>query len=375
MAKSKNIILGPAFPLRGGIANFNNALCKAFVAEGVESQIYSFFLQYPSFLFPGKTQFEEGEQPQEFTIKTIINSINPLNWWKVARAIRKENPDYIIIRYWLPFMGPCLGTIARLAKWRTNIQVLAITDNVIPHEKRIGDNLLTSYFVKSCDGFVTLSSSVLDDLAKFTNCSNKQFIPHPIYDIFGEQVDKTISLQHLGLNPAEKHLLFFGFIRKYKGLDILLRALADKRLNDVKLIVAGEFYDDPQEYHDLIIDLGIQDQVILKSDFIPSEEVKYYFCAADMVVQTYRTATQSGVTQIAYHFERPMLVTDVGGLAEIISHEKVGYVTPVEPNSVADAIADFYINNREEEFAANSKEEKKKFTWISLVQAIEKMVK
>ena len=187
MAKSKNIILGPAFPLRGGIANFNNALCKAFVAEGVESQIYSFFLQYPSFLFPGKTQFEEGEQPQEFTIKTIINSINPLNWWKVARAIRKENPDYIIIRYWLPFMGPCLGTIARLAKWRTNIQVLAITDNVIPHEKRIGDNLLTSYFVKSCDGFVTLSSSVLDDLAKFTNCSNKQFIPHPIYDIFGRK--------------------------------------------------------------------------------------------------------------------------------------------------------------------------------------------
>ena len=253
-----------------------------------------------------------------------------------------------------------MGTIARLAKWRTNIQVLAITDNVIPHEKRIGDNLLTSYFVKSCDGFVTLSSSVLDDLAKFTNCSNKQFIPHPIYDIFGEQVDKTISLQHLGLNPAEKHLLFFGFIRKYKGLDILLRALADKRLNDVKLIVAGEFYDDPQEYHDLIIDLGIQDQVIfLKSDFIPSEEVKHYFCAADMVVQTYRTATQSGVTQIAYHFERPMLVTDVGGLAEIISHEKVGYVTPVEPNSVADAIADFYIKNREEEFAANSKEERK----------------
>ena len=375
MATSKNIILGPAFPLRGGIANFNNALCKAFVAEGIDSQIYSFSLQYPSFLFPGKTQFEEGEAPQGFTIKIIINSINPLNWWKVAKEIRKENPDYIIIRYWLPFMGPCLGTIARLVKWGTNIQVLAITDNVIPHEKRIGDNLLTSYFVKSCDGFVTLSSSVLDDLAKFTNCSNKQFIPHPIYDIFGEQVDKTISLQHLGLNPAEKHLLFFGFIRKYKGLDILLRALADKRLNDVKLIVAGEFYDDPQEYHDLIIDLGIQDQVILKSDFIPSEEVKHYFCAADMVVQTYRTATQSGVTQIAYHFERPMLVTDVGGLAEIISHEKVGYVTPVEPNSVADAIADFYINNREEEFATNSKEEKKKFTWISLVQAIEKMVK
>ena len=230
MAQSKNIILGPAFPLRGGIANFNNALCKAFVAEGVDSQIYSFSMQYPSFLFPGKTQFEEGEEPEEFTIKTIINSINPLNWWKVAKEIRKENPDYIIIRYWLPFMGPCLGTIARLVKRGTNIQVMAITDNIIPHEKRIGDNLLTSYFVNSCDGFITLSDSVLDDLSKFTNCSNKKFIPHPIYDIFGEQVDKKFALQHLGLNPTEKYLLFFGFVRKYKGLDILLKALSDKRL-------------------------------------------------------------------------------------------------------------------------------------------------
>lgn len=375
MENSKNIILGPAFPLRGGIANFNNALCKAFVAERVDSQIYSFSLQYPSFLFPGKTQFEEGDAPQEFTIKTIISSINPLNWWNVAKEIRKENPDYIIIRYWLPFMGPCLGTIARLVKWGTNIKILAITDNVIPHEKRIGDNLLTSYFVKSCDGFVTLSASVLDDLSKFTNCSNKQFIPHPIYDIFGSQVEKSKAQKYLGLNPREKHLLFFGFVRKYKGLDILLKALSDKRLKDVKLIVAGEFYDDPQEYYDLIDDLGIQDQIILKSDFIPSEEVKYYFCAADMVVQTYRTATQSGVTQIGYHFERPMLVTDVGGLAEIIPHEKVGYVTPVEPKFVADAITDFYTNNREEEFTTNTKEEKKRFTWKSLVQAIDKMVK
>lgn len=375
MANSKNIIIGPAFPLRGGIANFNNALCKAFVDQGIDSQVYSFSLQYPSFLFPGKTQFEEGEAPTEFAIKTIINSINPFNWLRVARAIRKENPDYIIIRYWLPFMGPCLGTIARLVKWGTNIQVLAITDNVIPHEKRIGDKLLTSYFVKPCDGFVTLSASVLDDLSKFTNCSNKQFISHPIYDIFGEQVDKTIALQHLGLNPAEKHLLFFGFIRKYKGLDILLRALTDKRLKDVKLIVAGEFYDDPQEYHDLIAELGIQNQVILKSDFIPSEKVKYYFCAADMVVQTYRTATQSGVTQIGYHFERPMLVTDVGGLAEIIPNKKVGYVTKVQSESVAEAIADFYNNNREQEFTANTKEEKKRFTWESLVKTIQEMVK
>lgn len=373
MGKPKNIIVGPAFPLRGGIANFNNALCKAFINEGIYSQIYSFSLQYPSFLFPGKTQFENGKPPKGFQIKTIINSINPYNWWKVARAIRKENPDYIIIRYWLPFMAPCLGSIARMVKWNTNIQVLAITDNVIPHEKRLGDNFLTSYFVKSCHGFLTLSTSVLDDLSKFTNCINKKFIPHPIYDIFGDRVQKAAAIQQLDLDADNKHLLFFGFIRKYKGLDILLKAMADVRLKGVKLIIAGEFYDDPQEYLDLISELGIQDQVILKSDFIPSDQVKYYFCASDMVVQTYKTATQSGVTQIGYHFERPMLVTDVGGLAEIIPHHKVGYVTEVSPVAVADAIIDFYANNREQEFAENTKKEKQRFSWKNLVHTIHEM--
>ena len=373
MGKPKNIIIGPAFPLRGGIANFNNALCKAFINEGIHSQIYSFSLQYPSFFFPGKTQFEKGKPPKGFQIKKIINSINPYNWWKVAMAIRKENPDYIIIRYWLPFMAPCLGSIARIVKWNTNIQVLAITDNVIPHEKRLGDNFLTSYFVKSCHGFLTLSASVLDDLSKFTNCTNKKFIPHPIYDIFGDRVQKAVAIQQLDLDPDNKYLLFFGFIRKYKGLDIVLKAMADVRLKTVKLIIAGEFYDDPQEYLDLISELGIQDQVILKSDFIPSDQVKYYFCASDMVVQTYKTATQSGVTQIGYHFERPMLVTNVGGLAEIIPHHKVGYVTEVSPVAVANAIIDFYANNREQEFAENTKKEKQRFSWKNLVKTIHEM--
>ena len=373
MGKPKNIIVGPAFPLRGGIANFNNALCKAFINEGIHSKIYSFSLQYPSFLFPGKTQFGKGKPPQGFQIKKIINSINPYNWWKVARAIREENPDYIIIRYWLPFLAPCLGSIARMVKWNTNIQVIAITDNVIPHEKRLGDNFLTSYFVKSCHGFLTLSTSVLDDLSKFTNCTNKKFVPHPIYDIFGDRVQKAAAIQRLDLDADNKYLLFFGFIRKYKGLDILLKAMADVRLKGVKLIIAGEFYDDPQEYLDLISELGIQDQVILKSDFIPSDQVKYYFCACDMVVQTYKTATQSGVTQIGYHFERPMLVTDVGGLAEIIPHHKVGYVTEVSSVAVADAIIDFYANDREQEFAENTKKEKQRFSWKNLVHSIHEM--
>ena len=374
MIKSKNIIIGPAFPLRGGIANFNNSLCKAFVKEGIDSKIFSFSLQYPSFLFPGKTQYESGDPPKEIKIETIINSINFFNWIKIALKIRREKPNYVIIRYWLPFMAPCLGTIARIIKWNTSIKVLSITDNVVPHEKRIGDSFLTSYFVKSCDAFITLSHSVLEDLSRFTKNTNKKFIPHPIYDNFGEIINKEKAQIKLGLNKSEKYLLFFGFIRKYKGLDILLNALSDKRLKDVKLIVAGEFYDDINFYKDLILKLKISNQVIFKDEFIDSKDVKFYFSASDMVVQTYRSATQSGVTQIGYHFNKPMLVTNVGGLSEIIPHKKVGYVTSIDPKEIADSIFDFYSNKREKEFSLNSKIEKNKFTWKSLVSTIEGMI-
>ena len=374
MKSSKNIIIGPGFPLRGGIANFNNALCDAFLQSKVDSQIFSFSLQYPSFLFPGKTQFETGEISKKIKIKTIINSINPFNWFKVSKMIKAEAPDYVIIRYWLPFMAPCLGTIARLIKRNTNIKILSIVDNIIPHEKRFGDRFLSSYFVKSCDGFITLSSSVLHELEEFTSSSNKVFVPHPIYDIFGEKVSKLESLKQLNLIKGKKYILFFGFIRKYKGLDILLNALSDGRLLDVTLIVAGEFYDDFKEYQDLVIQLGIEDQVIFHNQFIPSDKVKYYFCAADMVVQTYRTATQSGVTQIAYHFERPMLVTNVGGLSEIVSHNTVGYVTEVDARSVSAAIYDFYNEKREVEFSRNTEKQKHLFSWSNLVKNIQQMV-
>ena len=374
MIKSKNIIIGPAFPLRGGIANFNNSLCKAFVKAGIDSKIFSFSLQYPSFLFPGKTQYETGDPPKEIKIETLINSINFFNWIRIAFKIRREKPNYVIIRYWLPFMAPCLGTIARIIKWNTSIKVLSITDNVIPHEKRIGDSFLTSYFIKSCDAFITLSHSVLEDLSRFTKNTNKKFIPHPIYDNFGEIINKEKAQIKLGLKKSEKYLLFFGFIRKYKGLDILLNALSDKRLKDVKLIVAGEFYDDINFYKDLILKLKISNQVIFKDEFIDSKDVKFYFSASDMVVQTYRSATQSGVTQIGFHFNKPMLVTNVGGLSEIIPHNKVGYVTSIDPKEIADSIFDFYSNKREKEFSLNSKIEKNKFTWKSLVSTIEEMI-
>lgn len=373
--KRKVIIIGPAFPYRGGIANFNNSLALGFAEKGADVEIYSFSLQYPSFLFPGKTQYEEGEGPKGISIFPIVNSINPFNWFMVAKKIKKENPDYVIIRYWLPFMAPALGTIAKLIKKTT--KVFAITDNVIPHERRIGDRLLTKYFVKSCDAFLTLSSSVLDDLSAFTDTKEKIFIPHPIYDSFGEIVDKKQAKKNLGLGEHGKYLLFFGFVRRYKGLDIMIDVMADKRLQDlgVKLIVAGEFYDNKHEYISQINSLGISENIIFKSDFIPEEDVKNYFCACDMITQTYRTATQSGVTQIAYHFERPMLVTNVGGLAEIVPHNKVGYVCDINTKDIADCVVDFYDNNKEKQFSGNTKTEKKRFTWKELVEGIEKLIK
>ncbi|MEZ7929291.1 MAG: glycosyltransferase [Flavobacteriales bacterium] len=370
MSKRKVIIIGPAFPFRGGIANFNNALAQEYYDRGDQVTLYSFTLQYPGFLFPGTTQYESGEAPKNLKIKTLINSVNPFNWINVARKINTEKPDYVIIRYWLPFMAPCLGTIARLLNKK--IKILAITDNVIPHEKRIGDTLLTRYFVKSCDAFLSLSASVLDDLSKFTNTTYKKFIPHPIYNVFGDKIPKAKALENLGLNSEDKHLLFFGFVRKYKGLDLMLKAMGDSRIKamGIKLIIAGEFYDDKTEYTDMITNLGIEDKIIMKSDFIPAEKVKDYFCAADMITQTYRTATQSGVTQIAYSFDRPMLVTDVGGLAEIVPNNKVGYVTSQNPTEIADAIIDFYTNNKEEYFSDNTRLEKKRFSWEFFVEGL-----
>lgn len=372
----KNIIVGPAFPLRGGIANFNLALVNAFKKEGIDSNIMSFSLQYPRFLFPGKTQFEEGTAPDNIKITQEINSINPFSWIRSAWKIFKQKPDYIIIAYWMPFMSPALGTIAWISK-KCGVKVIAITHNVIPHESHFYDKILTRYFVNACDGFITLAKSVLDDLSQFTENTNKKFIPHPIYDIFGSKAEKSESIRFLNLKEDDRHLLFFGLIRHYKGLDTLLKAMAIQKVRELnlKLLIAGEFYEDKNLYETIINENNLNNNVIIADKFIPGEDVKHFFAVADMVVQPYHTATQSGVTQIAYHFERPMLVTNVGGLAEIVPHMKVGYVTDTTPESIADSICDFYNNNRKDFFSGNVAQEKVKFSWTNMIHGIESLVK
>lgn len=368
----KVVILGSAHPLRGGLASYNERLAREFMRQGHSVQIYTFSLQYPEFLFPGKSQYSDQAAPDDLYIHVKVNSVNPLNWLKVGKEIAALNADLLIVKFWLPFMGPCLGTIARRVKKNGKTKVISILDNVIPHEKRIGDMALIRYFVNSVDGFIGMSDSVLKDLDRFDTSKPRAFSPHPLFDNFGEAVNKVEAYEKLGLELSTEYMLFFGFIRDYKGLDLLLKAMADERIKqlNVKLIVAGEFYTDAKPYWDLITSLGIADKLILKTDFVSDDQVKFFFCAADLVVQPYKHATQSGVTQICYHFDRPMLVTNVGGLPEIVPHGKVGYVVEPDPSSIADAIVDFYGNHRELLYRDNIRLEKKKYAWSEMLKKI-----
>ena len=366
---AKVVIIGPAHPLRGGLATFNQRLAKEFIDSGYDCSIYSFALQYPSFLFPGKTQYSSEPAPQELKIHSVINSINPFNWIKVGNRLKKERPDIIVVRYWLPFMGPALGTILRRARKNKHTRVICIADNVMPHEKRPGDKSFTKYFLKSCDGFVTMSEKVMNDLRSFQKTKPAKLVHHPLYDAFGDGVSKTGARQHLGLNENEKIVLFFGFIRKYKGLDILLDAMNQLKTSAIKLLIAGEFYEDEKAYREQISRLGIGEQLILRTDFIPDSEVRYYLCAADAVVQPYRNATQSGVTPLAYHYEKPMIVTDVGGLPALVPDEKAGLVVKPDPQSIADGILRFYQLG-ENYFIPHLRSEKQKYSWGNLVNTI-----
>lgn len=362
----KIIIIGAAYPLKGGLASFNERLAKELsLFNDKEVEIYTFSLQYPSFLFPGKTQLSSDPAPNSLKIKVKINSINPLNWIKVGNKINKLNPDLIIVKYWLPFMGPCYGTILRKAKKSSKTKVISILDNIIPHEKRIGDRLFTKYFIKPVDGFISMSKSVLHDLSSFDTIKPTLFIPHPIYDNYGDAIDKNTARTFLNISEDEKIILFFGYIRKYKGLDLLLEAMHYQKIKEsnIKVLIAGEYYGNEKYYQEIIEKYNLHNQVILHTDFIPNSEVKYYFSAADCVVQPYKSATQSGISQLAYHFETPMIVTNVGGLPEIVPHEKVGYVVPPNPQAIAKAILDFYEKNKQSEFKKNIKVEKKKYTW------------
>ncbi|MCX6205977.1 MAG: glycosyltransferase [Bacteroidetes bacterium] len=375
--QKKIALIGTAWPFRGGgIASFNERLARAFIAEGFDVTIYNFSLQYPSFLFPGKSQYSTDPAPSDLKIEVCINSVNPLNWLKVGNRIKKTNPDLVVVRYWLPLMGPCLGTILRLIKKNQFSKIICIADNVIPHEKRPGDKPFTQYFIKPIDGFITMSKKVMADLKSFTN-TKAILTEHPLYDNFGDALTKAEAKKYLGISENSNIILFFGFIRKYKGLDLLLLAmkiLKDQKQNDPtllvpRLLIAGEFYDDESQYTSMIQELGISDLLELRTHFISDQEVKYYLSATDFVIQPYKNATQSGVTPLAYHFEKPMLVTNVGGLADMVPDGKAGVVVAPNAAAIAEGIKRLYQLG-ENYYLPQLRIEKEKYNWNHLTDAI-----
>lgn len=357
------VIVGPAYPLRGGIANFNEAFAKALLKEKYTVKLFSFYYQYPNFLFPGKSQYENNETPPtDLDIVSSIGSVQPWSWKNTAKLIEKEKPSAVFVRFWLPFMGPALGSIAKRLR-RRGIKVIGITDNVIPHEKRPGDRPLTKYFLKQCDGFITMSKSVLEDIAKFTENPQKIMLPHPLYDTFGPSCSREEGLNKLKLDDSKKYLLFFGLIREYKGLDIAIEAMSKVKDPNVELIIAGEFYDKKDKYEELINKYKLENKIHVYDHYIPTEEVRYFFSVADAVVQPYKSATQSGITQVAYHFEIPMIVSNVGGLPEIVPHGLAGMVVDPDANSFSDAINLFYEKNLKEPYLEGVRSEKKQYEW------------
>ena len=373
------MIIGAAHPLRGGLATYNERLARAYIEKGWDVIIYTFSLQYPGFLFPGKSQYSVERVPAGLNIRVRVNSINPFNWKKAGKEIKKQRPDLVIVKFWIPFMAPCLGTICRIIRKNRHTKIVSIIDNLIPHERRPGDKLLIRYWVNSADGFIVMSRSVLAEINQFLTRKPRPtfFCPHPLYDSFGKSIPKSEAKERLGLDPGFSYLLFFGFIRDYKGLDLLLEAFADERLRSLplKLIVAGEFYTDAKPYYELLDQLHLREHVIMRNEFIPDSAVADYFCASDIVVQPYKSATQSGVTQIAYHFNKPMIITNVGGLAEFVPDGKVGYIVEPVVSEIASAILRFFNERREDEFSANAAVEKQKYSWGKMLEAIAKVAK
>lgn len=369
--------IGPAFPYRGGLATIIERLAKVFQERGNEVDIKTFSLQYPRLLFPGKSQFRTGEAPEGLAISRQVSTVNPLSWWRVGRRLRREAPDAVVLKYWTPLMAPCFGTICRLARRNGKTKVVVHLDNITPHEPNFYDRPLNRYFLRSCDGFIYMSRAVLDDLRTYRPEAPALFSPHPLFDNYGSKLPREEACERLGLDANEGYVMFFGYVRDYKGLDILLDAWAllksEGKTAGRKLLVVGEVYGDDTKYRQQIERLGLADDVVMHNEFVPDGEVAEWFSVADMVALPYKSATQSGVTQVAYAFGVPMVVTNVGGLAEMVENDVVGVLAEVSARSVADAIARCYEGDNLERYRAGVVRNSERFSWNATADRIEEL--
>ena len=361
----KIAILGPAHPYRGGLASIMETMAREYQSRGHEVRIYTFTVQYPSLLFPGKTQYVDTPAPNDLHIERVMNTVNPLNWISLGLRLKREAPDIILMKYWTPFMAPCFGTVARIARQNGKTKVLCQIDNVEPHEHHIIDRPCNKYYLGGVDGFVYMSEQVHSELKAYTTAP-AIFSPHPMFENFGMATGREEACQKIGLDPTEQYTLFFGLIRDYKGLDMLLKAWKSWNPENRKLLIAGEFYTSREKYISLIEQLDLKDRVVLHDHFIADEDVRYYFSASDCLVLPYRSATQSGVTQIAYNFSLPMLVTNVGGLPEIVPDGRVGLVCEPTVEGIIEGLKRVYSENVLPGLIANFPEERKRFSWAAM---------
>ncbi len=369
----KIILVGTSFPMRGGIAHYVALLYRKLVEMGHEVQIISFKRQYPDLLFPGKTQQDNSQQAIELPSHPLIDSINPVSWIRTWLHIRKLKPDLVVYKYWMPFFAPCYGTIVLLTRLFTRTKSLYIGDNIVPHEQiPVVDWLLTKWALWKVDYFIVQSQTVENDLLRFKPRARFRQVPHPVYEIFTADYTQQTARTRLNLADDEKVLLFFGYVRAYKGLHHLIAALPEVLSEmPVRLLIAGEFYEDEEKYIQQIKELGLEQAILLKTDYIPNEEVGLYFTAADVTVLPYLSATQSGIIQIAYNFDKPVITTDVGGLPEVIEPGKTGFIVPTADNhALAQAIIRFFRAREGTDFPGYIKTYKKRFSWENLAEAI-----
>jgi len=377
--KKKIILIGPAYPYRGG-----NALFVTHTYESLKNhfdvKIYNYKLLYPSFLFPGTTQFDKSkEQVFKVPSERIINSINPFNWLKVANLLKKESADLVVFDWWHPFFGFCHGSISFLLRKKYKNKILFITENVVSHEANAIDKFLTKIGLSSASKFLALSGIVEKEVQQYSKGKKVYRSELPVYDCYKQSEEANIKKlkQDLGFDEDSFVLLFFGYVRKYKGLDILIEAFP-KILSvnpNAKLLIVGEFYDDPKESTELIKKRKLEEKVKVINQFVPNEEVAKYYQASDLVILPYRSATQSGILNVAYGFYKPVIVTDVGGLAEFVDEGKTGFVVkPNSPEAIADGVQKFLSSKVQTDFTVHIQERNRKNSFNQLPEVFEKIL-
>ncbi|MDR1632007.1 MAG: glycosyltransferase [Dysgonamonadaceae bacterium] len=362
----KIALLSAFYPFRGGIAQFNALLYKSLEGQGHEVKAYTFSCQYPSVLFPGKTQYvTEADKAIPIDSEAVLNTVNPFSYEKTAKEILKWKPDVLVMKYWMSFFAPSLGYVARRLK-KKGIKTICIIDNAIPHEPRFFDKLFARFFFHQCTHLVVMSEIVRNDLLRLCPEANERLLPHPLYDHFGEAIEQTAARLQTSLHPDRKTLLFFGLIRDYKGLDLLIQAMSF--LDDsYQLLIAGESYGDFGKYRQIIETSPAKDRIQVRNQYISDEEVPVLFSVTDALVLPYKSATQSGVIPVAYHFEVPIVATDVGSLKDTIETAGTGIVCRPKAESIAEGIREIFSEGTEK-FIANIRTEKEKLSWNNFVQ-------